>query len=58
MEVSQSDAGANGPHVVDQKLHMSSKPLHRFIKGEPKSLGVILKLEVLTNILEKGQSHR
>lgn len=61
MEVSQSDAGTSGSQEGDQKLQMSSKPLHRFIKGEPKSLGVILKLwtvEVLRNMLENRQSHR
>lgn len=59
MEVSQSDAGTSGSQ--DQKLQMSSKPLHRFIKGEPKSLGVILKLralEVLRNMFENRQSYR
>lgn len=56
MEVSQSDAGTSRPQEVDQKLQMSTKPLHRFIKGEPKSLGVILKL--LRNILENRQSYR
>lgn len=44
MEVSQSDATTSGTQEVDQKLQMSSKPVHRFIKGEPKSLGVMLKL--------------
>lgn len=55
MEVSQSDAGTSGSEEVHQKLQMSSKPLHRFIKGEPKSLGVILKLwtvEALRNMLK------
>lgn len=44
MEVSQSDAATSGTQEVDQKLQMSSKPVHRFIKGEPKSLGVTLDL--------------
>lgn len=44
MEASQSDAETSGPQQVEQKLQMSCKPLHRFIKGEPKSLGVILKI--------------
>lgn len=55
MEVSQPNAATSGSQEVDQKLQMSSKPLHRFLKGEPKSLGVILKLstvEVLTNMWE------
>lgn len=61
MEFSQSDAGTSGSQEVHQKLQMSGKPLHRFIKGEPKSLGVILKLwtvEVLRNMLEHREGYR
>lgn len=62
MEVSQSDAATSGTQEVDQKLQMSSKPVHRFIKGEPKSLGVMLDfwtwVEVLRKMLENRQSHR
>lgn len=50
MEISQSDAGTSGSQEVDQKLHTFIKPLHRFIKGEPKSLGVILKLWTLGSV--------
>lgn len=44
MEVSQSDATTSGTQEVDQKLQMSSKPVHRFVKGEPKSLGIVILL--------------
>ncbi|XP_070818984.1 membrane-spanning 4-domains subfamily A member 4A-like [Chaetodon trifascialis] len=34
--------GRNGDQGGDQKLLMSSKPLHRFIQKEPKSLGIVI----------------
>lgn len=46
MEATQSDAGTSGTQEVDQKLLMSGKPLHRFVKREPKSLGVRKKFRV------------
>ncbi|XP_076595358.1 uncharacterized protein LOC143325875 [Chaetodon auriga] len=34
--------GRNGGQGGDQNLLMSSKPLHRFIQKEPKSLGIVI----------------
>lgn len=61
MDVSPSDAVTSGSQEVDQKLQMSSKPLHRFINGEPKCLGVSVKLwtvRVLRNMLENRQRYK
>ncbi|XP_041800410.1 uncharacterized protein LOC121611784 [Chelmon rostratus] len=34
--------GKNGGEGADQRVLMSSKPLHRFIQQEPKSLGIVI----------------
>lgn len=44
MEPTQSDSATSGTLVVNQQLQKSTKPMHRFIRGEPKSLGVTVKL--------------
>lgn len=36
----QSTAGRNGTQEADQTLLNASKPLHRFVQKEPRSLGV------------------
>lgn len=37
-QLTESRAGKN--QDVDQEVLMTSKPLHRFVQREPKSLGV------------------
>ncbi|KAK9518029.1 hypothetical protein VZT92_023357 [Zoarces viviparus] len=43
--------GQDGSHAADHTLLMSSKPLHRFIQKEPKSLGIVILIFGCAEIL-------
>ncbi|XP_068450333.1 membrane-spanning 4-domains subfamily A member 15-like [Clinocottus analis] len=43
--------GPDGHHAPDPMLSMSSKPLHRFIQNEPKSLGIVILIFGCAEIL-------
>ncbi|KAM6952238.1 B-lymphocyte antigen CD20-like [Lycodopsis pacificus] len=43
--------GQDGSHAADHTLLMSSKPLHRFIQKEPKTLGIVILIFGCAEIL-------
>ncbi|XP_068570771.1 membrane-spanning 4-domains subfamily A member 15-like [Cebidichthys violaceus] len=43
--------GQDGSHTPDHTLLMSSKPLHRFIQKEPRSLGIVILIFGCAEIL-------
>ncbi|XP_075959753.1 uncharacterized protein LOC142962949 [Anarhichas minor] len=53
--------GQDGSHAADHTLLMSSKPLHRFIQKEPKSLGIVILIfgcaEILMGFVLSQEGH-